>query len=248
MVVERRGTVLRVTFDRPAQLNAPDRPMHHALLELWRWVDARDWLRGVLVTGRGRAFSAGADRALLTAMIDDEALRAEVIAEAGEMLLALARLTVPVVAAVNGAAVGLACSILSLCDHVLLADHAFLVDPHVDIGLGGGDGAAITWPLLAALPCSRDAALLGRRVAATEAVAAGLADEVVAAEVLEDAAVRACGRLAALPPQAFSETKRILHQPVIEHLSRALPLARTAEMESFTDPIARARLAAALGR
>jgi enoyl-CoA hydratase len=248
MTLARREGQLRVTFDRPAQLNAPDRPMHRALFDLWQWVDESEWIRGVLVTGSGRAFSAGADRALLAAMLDDSALCAEVIVEAGQMLLALARVHVPVVAAVNGAAVGLACSILSLCDHVLMSEGAFLVDPHVDVGLVCGDGVAITWPLLVALPRARDAALLGWRVGADDAVAAGLANQVVAAEALGDVAARVCQRLASLPPQAFAETKRVLHQPMIDRLSRTLPLARTAEMESFADPVARARLAVALER
>jgi hypothetical protein len=65
---------------------------------------------------------------------------------------------------------------------------------------------------------------------------------------LGEKAAAVCGRLASLPPQALSETKRILHQRVIDHLSRTLPHARAAEIESFADPVARARLAAALGR
>src|SRR5690606_27743724 len=127
---------------------------------------------------------------------------------AGEML----DVAVPVVCAVNGPAVGLGCTVATLCDIVFMADGAFLADTHVSVALVAGDGGAVTWPALTGLLRAKQYLLTGDRVSATEAVDLGLANFVVPADRLMDEALAFAHRLAAQPPQAVQETKAILNQ------------------------------------
>src|SRR5581483_8771832 len=97
-----------------------------------------------VITGAGRAFSAGGDFDLLDRMANDRQLRETVIAEGRELVLNMARCRIPVVAAVNGPAVGLGCSVIALSDVVYLAESAHLSDPLVMFGLVAIDG----WPMM----------------------------------------------------------------------------------------------------
>lgn len=240
--------VALVTLDRPHALNAPDRAMHTALVEVWGEIAADASVRAVVLTGAGRAFSAGSDRSLMCAVLDDPAARDEVLGEAERMLLALLDVPVPVVAAVNGAVVGLGCSLVGVCDLVVMAADAFLVDPHVPIGLGGGDGIAVVWPHHVSLLLAKELALLGDRLDAERALAAGIVHRVVARDDVVDTAVGLARRLAAQPAQAVRTTKRVLNAALRGHLVVALPEALAAERESLVTSENRAVLAAALGR
>jgi enoyl-CoA hydratase len=227
------GDVARVTLCRPAALNAPDRAMHTALARLWSDLAGRDDVAAVVLTGAGRAFSAGTDRALLRAILDDEAVRAAVIGEASSILLGLLDLPMPTVAAVNGPAVGLGCSLATVCDLVVMAEEAYFVDPHVPIGLAGGDGVALVWPQLTGLLVAKEYALLGRRLEAGRARELGLAHRVVPGGDLLDTAGGLARRLARAPAQAIRETKRVLNSAMRRHLERGLPVAVSAELRSL---------------
>src|SRR5581483_3033826 len=155
-----------------------------------------------VITGAGRAFSAGGDFDLLDRMANDRQLRETVIAEGRELVLNMARCRIPVVAAVNGPAVGLGCSVVALSDVVYMAESAYLADPHVAVGLVAADGGPITWPLHTSLLLAKEYAFTGDRISAARAAEIGLANHVVAdAEVLTQALARA-HKIAALPQQA----------------------------------------------
>ena len=100
-----------------------------------------------MITGAGRAFSAGGDFAYLEELRQDADLRAKTILHGREIVLGMARCRIPVVAAVNGPAVGLGCSLVALSDIVYIAEDAYLADPHVQVGLVAADGGPLTWPL-----------------------------------------------------------------------------------------------------
>ena len=114
----------------------------------------------------------------------------------------------PVIAAVNGAAVGLGCSVAVSCDVVYIAESAFMSDPHVSIGLVAGDGGAVTWPLLMSILKAKYYLLTGERIPAAECVELGLANFMVPDSDLLRSAVRLGYRLAKQPQQALEETKR----------------------------------------
>ena len=240
------GAVATVRLCRPEALNAPDRAMHTALARLWSDMAGWDDVAAVILTGAGRAFSAGTDRALLWAILDDAAVRAEVIGEASSILLGLLDLPMPTVAAVNGAAVGLGCSLATVCDLVVMAEEAYFLDPHVPIGLAGGDGIAVVWPQLTGLLVAKEYSLLGRRMGAGRARDLGLAHRVVPGEDLINSAGALARRLAQAPPQAVRETKRVLNSGMRRHLQHALPAALSAELRSLQADENRSALARAI--
>ena len=218
LTVEADGHVRILTINRPDELNAVNKPLHWALANVWRQLSADDDARVVIVTGAGRAFCAGGDLDWVTSFLDDPAARYESIREGAEIIDEMLRFPLPVIAAVNGAAVGLGCSIAILSDIVLMADRAFLSDPHVTIGLVAGDGGAAFWPLLTAIQRSREYLFTGDRIPAPVAVELGLATRVVPADDLLAEARALAARLAEQPAPALQHTKRVINM----HLSGAL--------------------------
>ena len=231
LTVDHDVAVIRLS--RPHALNAPDREMHHALAAIWFDIAGWDNVRAVVLTGAGRAFCAGTDRDLLRCILDDEVVRREVISEASRIVLGLAHLPMPIVAAVNGPAAGLACSLVALCDIVVMSEEAYLTDPHVPLGLAGGDGIAIAWPHLTGLLAAKEHALFGSRVDAQEAFRLGLTSRVVPLAELEAEAHSIARRLASLSVQAVRATKDVLHGPIRQHLETALGLALAVETRSL---------------
>ena len=132
-----------------------------------------------MITGAGRAFSAGGDFAYLEELPQDADLRAKTILHGREIVLGMVRCRVPVVAAVNGPAVGLGCSLVALSDIVYMAESAYLADPHVLVGLVAADGGPVTWPLHTSLLLAKEYALTGDRIPAQRAAEIGLANHVV---------------------------------------------------------------------
>ncbi len=129
----------------------------------------------VVLTGAGRAFSAGGDLNWITSFLDDPVARDESIREGAEIIDEMLRFPLPVIAAVNGPAVGLGCSIAVLCDVVLMSEKAHFADPHVAVGLVAGDGGAAFWPLLTPILRSREYLYTGDKIPAAMAVEFGLA-------------------------------------------------------------------------
>jgi enoyl-CoA hydratase len=120
-----------------------------------------------------------------------------------------------------------------MCDIVLIADDAFMADPHVGAGLVAADGGAVLWPLVMSYLKAKEYLLLGDRIPAEEAVRLGLANRVVPAGQVRDEALALAHRLASLPWQAVQETKRAVNLHLQEAALRVMPFAVTAESESF---------------
>ena len=234
------GLVRIVTLNRPDTLNAADAELHRAITEVWE-VLARDTdARAVVLTGAGTAFSAGGDFGLLQTMVDDVEVRAATLDEGKTLVRSMLALEIPIVGAVNGPAVGLGCSLVSLCDLVLIAPDAHLADPHVALGLVAGDGGAIAWPFLTGLLRAKEHLFLGTRISAQEAVEAGLATRISADPLAE--AIELAHRLAKLPPQSVRETKRILNAGLRSAVEQLLDDAIAAESRSFDTPELQANL------
>jgi len=225
------GPLRIITLNRPAALNAVNDALHTGLARLWpRLSEDRD-ARAAVLTGRGKAFSAGGDFDYLDELRRDPELRAQTIAHGRELVLGMARCRVPVIAAVNGPAVGLGCSLAALSDVVYLAETAYLADPHVQIGLVAADGGPLTWPLHTSLLIAKEYALTGARIPAQRAVELGLANHVVADPVTE--AVACAKRVAGLPRLAVESTKRLLNLHLERAVLATLDFAMTAEEQSF---------------
>ena len=240
--VEADGPVRIVRLSRPDQLNAINEELHLGLTRLFPQLSADVDARVAVITGEGRAFSAGGDFDLLDRMANDRALRHDVIAEGRELVLNMIRCRVPVVAAVNGPAVGLGCSLIALSDVVYMAESAYLSDPHVTVGLVAADGGPIIWPLHTSLLLAKEYALTGDRISAQRAAEIGLANHVCPDGEVLPAAVAAAHKIAALPRQAVEATKRVLNLHIERAALATIDFAMAAESESFDTPDLRANV------
>ena len=191
----------------------------------------------MVLTGRGRAFSAGGDFHVMTRVQRDETFREQNIAEARRIITGMVRCPVPVIAAVNGPAVlGLGCSLALLSDMVLMAEGTYLADPHVQVGLVAGDGGAMVLPLIVGLARAKELLFLGERVGGEEAVRLGLANRVVPRDKLLDEAMDLARRLAALPAGALRGTKRAVNLHLEHAMSAVMETALGAERDSMHSP------------
>jgi enoyl-CoA hydratase len=248
LLVESHDAVRVVTLNRPAALNAADPELHAALARVWPRLDADPDVRAIVLTGSGRAFSGGGDLQLLDRMTRDPGLRGEIMAEAGDIVRGMTSVRAPIVAAVNGPAVGLGCSLAAMCDLVVIEEQAYFADPHVALGLVAADGGALTWPLLTSLMRAKEHILLGDRVPADDAVRIGLANRVVPTGASVAVALELAHRLAALPPQAVQATKRLLNASLHGAVASLLREGLDAETSSFDEPAFQANLARMLRR
>ena len=236
VTVTERGAVRLVTLNRPDQLNAVNAGLHTGVSLVWRQIAADPDARVVVLTGSGRAFSAGGDMDWFSQVQTDAPLRARLMLEAKRIMVEMAGFPLPVIAAVNGPAMGLGCSLAVLSDIVFMADNAVLADTHVAVGLVAGDGGAASWPLMTGLMRAKWHLFTGDPISAEEAVRIGLATRVIPRADLLEESVKAAEQLAALPAFALQSTKRALNLHLERALVGVMDYAIAAESESFTLP------------
>jgi enoyl-CoA hydratase len=240
LLIEERGPVRIVTMNRPDTLNAVSSELCHAMAGVWRYIPEDPGARAIVLTGAGRAFSAGGDLNLFRRIWTDVDERALLIAETTTIFHSLLDCPLPIVAAINGPAVGLGCTLGVLCDLVYIAESAYISDPHVSVGLTAGDGGAAFWPLTVGIAKAKELLFFGSRLSAQEAVDIGLANGVVADGEILDKAVEVAERLAALPAQALRTTKRAVNLYIKQAATSILDYALAAEYVSYDTPEHRA--------
>lgn len=236
LLIEARGAVRIVTLNRPEALNAANEQLHDAVVGVWRHIAADPEARAVVLTGAGRAFSAGGDFNHLRAVRLDRDKRRSEIDGARALVTEMVDFPLPIVAAVNGPAVGLGCNLAVLSDVVLIAESTYMADPHVGVGLTAADGGAPTWPLLMGLLRAKEYLFTSERIPAQQAVALGLANRVVPDAELLEQAVTLATKFAAQPPQAIQSTKRVLNLHVKRAITGILEYALAEEFQSFDTP------------
>ena len=241
---ERVGDVLRIAIAHPAsELNTVDDLLHGELARLFRELKREDAARAVLLIGRGRAFSAGGDFRWFPTLDDLEKL--EHLRRDGKQLIwDLLDVELPIVAALNGPAVGLGASLALLCDVIFMADTASIADPHVRVGIVAGDGGTAIWPLVLGPARAKQFLLTGDPVTAAEALAMGLVNRVVAPDALEAEALAFAARLAAGAPLAVRYTKQAVNKLVKDALNTAFDTATALEIVTFQSEDHREALAA----
>ena len=230
--LDAEGAVRILTLNRPEARNAFNDPLKLAFVDALRLLARDTSARAVVITGAGTSFSGGGDVANFINRHEFKN-RFYWMREARTLADELLRCHLPIVAAVNGPAVGLGCSVAIMCDLVVIADDAFMVDPHVGAGLVAVDGGAVLWPLVMSYLKAKEYLLLGERIPAAECVNLGLANRAVPKVEVMAEAMQLARRLSDLPWQAVQETKRAINLHLQAAAMRIMPMATTAESESF---------------
>lgn len=230
LVVERLDQVIRVTIAHPnSELNAIDEPLHQDLTQLFSLLRKEDDARAAILTGRGRAFSAGGDFNWFPSLRDVGRLN-ELRRNAKQLIWDLVDIEIPIIAAINGAAVGLGATIALLCDVILMADTATISDPHVRVGIVAGDGGTAIWPLLVGPARAKEYLLTGDALSAPEAERIGLISRVVPAAQLQAQAMELAHRLAKGAPLAIQYTKAAVNKLIKEALNVSFEFAAAHEL------------------
>ncbi|MGB8861864.1 MAG: enoyl-CoA hydratase-related protein [Ilumatobacteraceae bacterium] len=231
--LERRGLVLTATIEHPTSpMNAVDALLHHEFGELFRVLRRERDARAIVLTGEGKAFSAGGDFGWFPSLRDTAVLD-ELRRDAKQMIWDLLDVEVPIVCGLNGAAAGLGASIALLCDVVVMSERAVIVDPHVNVGLVAGDGGAAVWPLLLGPLAAKRHLLLGEPLTAAEALRLGVAGEVCAPGAAGERALAWAERLAAQPPLAVKGTKQAVNAQLKQALLTSFDLSTALEIPCF---------------
>lgn len=238
IVVEADGPIRIVRLNRPKELNSVNHSLHEGIADLWPQISLDREARAVVLTGNGRAFSAGGDFDYIRKQTTDLDLRRTTLATGKRLVMNMLQCRVPVVAAVNGPAVGLGCSLVSLSDIVFMSTKAHLADPHVVVGLVAADGGPITWPLHTSLLLAKEFAFTGDRIPAERAREIGLVNHVVEPEAVFDRAMACARRIAKLPQYAVETTKRVMNMHLERAVLATIDFALAGEYESFgTDDV-----------
>jgi enoyl-CoA hydratase len=236
--------VLRITIDHPdSPLNAVDDLLHSELTRLFADLKRESRARAIVLTGSGKAFSAGGDFAWFPSL-DDLGKLENLRRDAKQLIWDLLDVPVPIVAAVNGPAIGLGASIALLCDTIWMADTATIADPHVLVGIVAGDGGAAIWPLAVGPARAKEYLMTGDPVPANEAERIGLVNRVVPADELPDRALAFARRLAGGAPLAIQYTKQAVNKIVKDALNVAFDASTALEIVTFQSDDHREALAA----
>ena len=226
VIWEQSGAVGRLTLNRPETLNAWTAQFGRELLEIVRGEAASDSVRAVLITGAGRGFSSGADLKAGFDAADDGMpdIRKELNELYHPAIAGIRRLPKPVVAAVNGPAVGIGCSLALACDLIMAAESAFFGLAFVNIGLMPDGGSTALVPPAIGKARAFQMALLGERVPAPQALEWGLVNWVHPDETLMDEANALVERLATGPTRSYAASKQALGNFIYGDLDAQLDL------------------------
>jgi 2-(1,2-epoxy-1,2-dihydrophenyl)acetyl-CoA isomerase len=227
VIWEMDGGVGRVTLNRPETLNAWNVDFGAELKQLIEGEAADPAVRAVLVTGAGRGFSSGADLKGGFEPAPDDGMpdiRKELHDYFHPVIAGVRRLEKPVVAAVNGPAVGIGASLAFACDLVLAAESSYFGLAFVNIGLMPDGGSTLFVPAAVGKARAFEMALLGERVPAAKALEWGLVNRVVADDALMDEANDLAGKLASGPTRSYASSKRALNRMLFPDLDGQLEL------------------------
>jgi enoyl-CoA hydratase len=223
VLTESQGPICILTLNRPHKKNAADLEMQERLLACLKSVAADATVRVLILTGAGGAFSAGGDREYLrqiaAGQLEQQAALAKVHSATIRCML---RLSIPVIAAVSGPAVGYAAGLVAMCDMVVMGDTGFLSDPHVKFGIAANTATQLIWPRLTSSILAREILMSGRQVGAVEAVRIGLANRHCPAGAELATALDLAQMFTALPSAGISGTKRAFNEALIQDAEKVL--------------------------
>ncbi len=212
LLFERRENgVLLIMMNRPDVYNAADEEMHSQLATVWTDVSRDPDTRVAVITGAGKAFSAGGDLAMVQRIAGNYDRTARMLSEMSDLVYNMTNCEKPIISAINGVAVGAGLVVALLADISICAEDARLGDGHVKLGAAAGDHAAIIWPLLCGMAKARYHLLTGDMVNGIEAERIGLVSKVLPREDVLPEALRIAETLATGSQLAIRLTKRALN-------------------------------------
>ncbi|NKC15069.1 MAG: enoyl-CoA hydratase/isomerase family protein [Gammaproteobacteria bacterium] len=203
--------VLLMTISREAHYNATDAPLHNALSRVWLDIDDDDDVRVVVVTGKGKAFSAGGDLAWIETMIQNYDGMKVAFKEAGDIVYRMSACSKIIISAINGVAVGAGLAVALMADISIIAEEARFTDGHLRLGVAAGDHANIIWPLLCGLAKAKYYLLTADFIDGKTADRIGLVSKAVPADQLMAEAMNIANHIASGPQDAARWTKRALN-------------------------------------
>jgi enoyl-CoA hydratase len=203
--------ILLVTINRPAVLNATDVRLHWELSRVWLDVADDKDTRVVVITGAGKAFSAGGDLDMIEGYNRNLDTIAAVMKEAGDIVYNITNLEKPVISAINGVAVGAGLAVALMADISIISETARFTDGHLRLGVGAGDHAVILWPLLCGMAKAKYYLMTSDFIDGKEAERIGLVSLCVPADNLMAKAMEVATKLATGPQHAVRWTKRSLN-------------------------------------
>ncbi len=238
LIAQQSGHILTITLNQPERRNPiSDMGMIDALCAAFEAADRDIFVRCIILTGAGSAFSSGGDLKQMKA--GTGGLKSEFPNETRRnykygiqrLPLLFQALEVPVIAAVNGPAIGAGCDLACMCDIRIAAESAKFAESFVKLGIIPGDGGAWFLPRIIGFSKATELALTGEMIDANEALAIGLVSRVVPDAELMNAALAMANKIAANPPHAVRMTKRLLREGQTADLKNILELS--AAMQSL---------------
>ncbi|QUT08124.1 enoyl-CoA hydratase/isomerase family protein [Sphingobium phenoxybenzoativorans] len=202
--------VLSITLAR-GKMNAMDFQLHHDLAHIWSLIDKDPGVNAVIVTGEGRAFSAGGDFDMIEDIITDHDFRCKMWKDARTMIDSMLNCSKPIISAINGAAAGGGLAVALLADISVAAQSAKLVDGHTVLGVAADDHAVAIWPLLTSMAKAKYYLMTSEPISGSEAERIGLVSFCVPDEECYPRALGIAERLAKGPPAAVRWTKLSLN-------------------------------------
>lgn len=220
--IERRGAALWITLNNPP-MNAMTDEGHHELSHVFRKISRDPDVRVVVITGAGdRAFSAGGNIQSMKDNIKNHARWVKGAIEAREVVLNMLECDKPVIARINGHAMGVGATIALCSDITVMVDTAKIGDTHVKIGLVAGDGGALLWPHLVGITLARRYLLTGDLLTGKQAAEIGLVTQSCAAEELDEVVDGWVRRFATGATVALAGTKRALNMAIRQQAQGAM--------------------------
>jgi 2-(1,2-epoxy-1,2-dihydrophenyl)acetyl-CoA isomerase len=234
VTLDRRGGELRITLNRPDVMNAWDKQFGVDLRAAVEQAAADDEVRAVVITGAGRAFSSGAD---LRAGFDvtpegDPDVGSALRDRYHPIITTVRRMPKPVLAAVNGPAVGIGCSLALACDLIVARESAYFLLAFVNIGLVPDGGSSLLLPERVGLARATEMAMLGERIGAKQALEWGLINRVAADDAFDAEVEAMAERLATGPTRSYAGSKRQLNAWIYAGMDDQLELEASIQQEA----------------
>ncbi|MBI2890243.1 MAG: enoyl-CoA hydratase/isomerase family protein [Nitrospirae bacterium] len=234
--VEKTGKVATVWLNRPESLNAIHGDLHKELECIWRDLEEDADVNAIVLTGAGRAFCAGGDVKWMAQFMGGERKGADLLAATGRarrLVEGILDVEQPVIAAVNGDAMGLGATLALFCDVIVASEQARIADPHVRVGVVAGDGGAVIWPLLIGPARAKEFLMRGHGVTGAEAARIGLVNHAVPPDQVLAKAREIAAEIAEGATLAIRWTKRSVNRWLKQQVNMILDTSVAFEMLTF---------------